>query len=82
MTICKNNTRIQFDDQAILIKLHSTIIAKYDKKSGVMFLNTGGWNTPTTMRRMNQVLKEYGFSQRVCKSDFTQTNLMVIENKS
>jgi hypothetical protein len=39
-------------------------------------LNTGGWNTPTTHRRMNEVLhfSNLGLSRRVGKSDFDKSD--------
>jgi hypothetical protein len=50
--------------------LHSTVIATHYHKTHTVRLYTGGWNTPTTIRRMNECLAHWGFSTRVCKADF------------
>jgi hypothetical protein len=40
---------------------------------------TGGYNSVTTRRRMNQYLIEWGFPQRVSKSSFAYTATLIME---
>jgi hypothetical protein len=40
-------------------------------------LHTGGFNTPTTIRRMNECLHHRGYSIRVSKSSFSHTDTLI-----
>ena len=44
---------------------HSTVIVEWDDKEIV--LNTGGWDTVTTRRKMNQASTQFGLGYRVCR---------------
>jgi len=78
--IRRNNTTIHDIDGIVVVTLHNTRIFTYNRKTCTAVLNTGGWNTPTTIRRMNECLHEYGFHNRVCKADFTdRTSLAITE---
>ena len=79
MPICKNNTTIKETDEFIEVRLHGHLIVIYNKLYKEITLDTCGWNTPTTMRRMNECLKEFGFWQRVSKSSFAHTNELTME---
>lgn len=52
--IGKGNTKIWNDNGAYAVQLHDTMI--YIETRDSITLNNGGWVTPTTARRMNQVL--------------------------
>jgi hypothetical protein len=64
-----------------MVVLYNTCIARIDDRAGIIKLNTGGFSTPTTMRRMNAALIEYGFPQRVCKSDFKDTRNITLHKE-
>lgn len=52
-----NNTYVEVPDYAddiIGVRLHATVIVTYHR-DGRIILNTGGWNTPTTRDRLNQL---------------------------
>ncbi len=54
-TICNNTRLVRRSIDSIALRLHSTDIITY-KANGVLILNSGGWQTPTTLRRMRQFL--------------------------
>lgn len=56
--ISRNNTRIIDKNQDYIVKLHNTYIY-WENESAVM-LSSGGYASPTTVRRMNQVLYHRG----------------------
>ena len=52
-------TKIEVDDDGTVnVRYHNTIILK-KSNDGNVILNTGGWNTTTTKRRMNQASELY-----------------------
>lgn len=57
MAITANNTTVSFHDGETICTLHSTVIARL--KNGTVTLNSGGWLTVTTKKRMNEFLREY-----------------------
>ena len=60
----KIGTKIEVDDDGTInVYYHDTVILKKSNDGNVV-LNTGGWNTTTTKRRMNQASELYdlGFS--------------------
>lgn len=57
-------TSVSRDDLGhLVVKCHGTVIVKVNESS--IELNTGGWFTPTTKRRMNQTAEEYGLDFHV-----------------
>ena len=76
--IRRNNTTIRETDGIVVCTLHNTAIATWNKWAGTCHLYTGGWNTPTTIRRMNECLHHWGFQARVCKGDFIDNDRMLI----
>ena len=49
-----NNTYLErFDDDTIVIKLHSTYVVTYCK-NGDVILDSGGWQSKTTKDRINK----------------------------
>jgi hypothetical protein len=55
-----NNTTIAEDGVVVRVTLHRTVIFTLDRNARTVTLCTGGWCTPTTMRRMNECLYHYG----------------------
>jgi len=47
---------------------HSTVVARIE--DGKVILNTGGWETPTTKKRMNQFAEMMGLNYTVFQKDF------------
>ena len=54
----------------INVVYHSTKIFSWDKETSTITLNTGGWDTYTTKKRMNQCLEEFGFAAKVYQKNF------------
>lgn len=65
-----NNTTVRTENGETVCTLHSTNIARWNHKTDTVTLHTGGYNTPTTLRRMNECLVAWGFKVHVCKADF------------
>lgn len=67
------NTRATYDAAAGVwsITLHDTVIFSYSFRSGSYVVNSGGWNTVTTRRRINQAaeaaaVRVFASSRRWC----------------
>lgn len=45
------------------VRYHSTDVVSFN--ASTIILRTGGWNTPTTRRRMNQAAKQFGLGYGV-----------------
>lgn len=52
------NTKVYNDNGHFAVKLYDTVV--YDETCERVVLNTGGWTTPTTVRRINQALHHRG----------------------
>lgn len=74
------NTTIVDDGKTVRVILYNTVIFTWECNKSHCILNTGGYNTPTTIRRMNECLNFYGFAHRVVKSDFKTTKEIVCLN--
>lgn len=63
--ISRNNTTNRLNPTTDMreITLHQTIVVAFNE--GIIELNSGGWHTPTTRNRMNQVSNEYGLGFQV-----------------
>ncbi len=68
--IRRNHTTVTDCNNIVLVTLYNTPIFEWDRNQQIVTLNTGGHNTPTTIRRMNECLHHYNFALRVCKADF------------
>lgn len=68
------NTTVTIRDGKTVCTLYQTDIAVYDPATNSVTLDTGGYDTPTTIRRMNECLASWGFRQRVCKADFAKAD--------
>jgi hypothetical protein len=66
--ITGNNTEIWDYDGCTFVTLHRTNVVKFNHDKTV--LDSGGWKTVTTKRRMNEASKEYGLGYYVYQKDF------------
>ena len=63
-------TSIESDyDHPLIVRYHKTAIVKRDN-AGVITLNSGGWRTVTTKRKMNQASHQFGLGYGVFQKDF------------
>ena len=58
-TIGTHKTVVYMENGSQCVRYHATLIARLDP-NGVVTLNTGGWHTVTTKRRMNECLRFWG----------------------
>ena len=66
----RHNTRSQRRSNRIELWLHKTpIVTAYG--SGLIQLNTGGWETVTTKRRMNEAIEAIGGEFKIYQEAFT-----------
>ena len=70
MTIGTHRTVVTVIGDATHCIYHNTSVAKLCHKYGSIELNSGGYRTRTTAKRMNQCLSEWGFRARVVQRDF------------
>ncbi len=71
------NTTVVTEGGVTRVTLYATTIFTWDRKAGIVKLNTGGYNTPTTLRRMNEVLHHFGMAgHHVVKADFKNGNVI------
>ena len=63
--IGKHRTTIQEDDHYLIVTYVSTPVFKWAKSRGLIVLDSGGWTTATTKKRMNQCLDHIGVNARV-----------------
>ena len=64
-TIGKHATKVTKDGQPSTVRYHYTDVVKVDWDTGIITLNTGGWETSTTKLRMNQASSEWGLGYHV-----------------
>jgi hypothetical protein len=78
--IRRNNTAIREEGGKLIVRLYRTDIVTVDRAAGLVTFNTGGYDTPTTIRRMNEVahhsnlLDGHKVPIRVAKADFRTSN--------
>ena len=76
--ITTNNTQVEQIPQTVggewvIVTLHSTEIVKFRQEGGFIEeiqLDTGGYNTVTTRRRMNEVSQAYELGFQVYQKDY------------
>ena len=69
MAITRNNTTVTRNrDGATVCTLHSTQIVK--AHDNYVVLDSGGWQTVTTKRRMNECFREWDLPLSVFQKDF------------
>ena len=75
-TIGKHATKVTKDGQTSTVRYHYTDVVKVAWDTGIITLNTGGWETSTTKLRMNQASSEWGLGYHVYqhKHDWFVTN--------
>ena len=69
--IGRHKTTIKKDNYFVYVKYHNTVIFTLNKAKNIVKLNTDGWNTPTTKRRINQCFDQYGIDAHLYQKDFT-----------
>lgn len=76
-----NNTTVTVEEGRTICTLYKTRIATFDPATDSVTLDTGGYDTPTTFRRMNECLRAWGFidgargSRFIGKGDFRTSNV-------
>ena len=68
MKIGSHKTRIVQEGEATKVFYHDTSVVTFDQHT--ITLNTGGWNTSTTKKRMNQTSSVYGLNFQVYQKNF------------
>jgi hypothetical protein len=66
----KANTTVVHEGSKVHIYLHNTKIVSFDKQDRSAILNSGGWRTVTTKRRMNEVSNEFDLGIQVFQDNF------------
>jgi hypothetical protein len=66
--LSKYATTIAGDGQTTHVTYHSTVIVEWDNST--VTLRTGGWDTVTTRRKMNQASRQFGLGFQVYAKDF------------
>ena len=61
----KGNTHVDTSEGKTVVVLHVTDIVAINRRDNSITLSTGGWFTPTTKRRMNEVAEAYGLGFHV-----------------
>lgn len=54
----------------LIVTFHSTVVVKADRDRERIELNTGGWDTVTTRRKMTQAANQFGLPYSVFRRDF------------
>lgn len=60
----KHHTSIRSEGDEIIVRYHKTDVVRFDTRTRIVKLFSGGWQTNTTKLRMNQ------FSQQYCDGKF------------
>ena len=66
----KPNTYVYYNNSYHSFVLHNTTIVRYNPFTSKVILNTGGWYTVTTKRRMNEIFNEHMIPLQVFQKDF------------
>ena len=69
MSIGNHKTSVINDNNVLIVAYHNTPVVKVTDKE--IILNTGGWYTATTKRRMNQASLSYGLGFAVSQVNFS-----------
>ena len=68
-TVGTHKTTVARDNNVLMVTYHNTVVVKVVDNRYVT-LNTGGWYTTTTKRRMNQASLQYSLGYVVYQADF------------
>jgi hypothetical protein len=60
-------TKVIHTATGLIVRYHNTDVVVV--KNGEVTLNTGGWKTVTTKRRMNQAANQFGLNYHVFQED-------------
>ena len=64
-----HKTSVTMDkDNVLMVAYHNTIVVRVSDEE--LILNSGGWQTSTTKRRMNQASLQYNLGFSVYQADF------------
>lgn len=74
--VAKKATTYEQQGEEIVFRLYTTNIVTV--KPHEIVLNTGGWNTVTTRRRMNEISQEFNLGFRVDSSTFRGSSTVII----
>ena len=64
-----SNIPIDSEQSRLIVTFHNTAVVQVVNDRYVI-LNSGGWLTPTTKRRMNQASRQYGLRFHVYQVDY------------
>lgn len=67
--ISRNNTSIKNDAYGISVTLHGTTVFEFNKRSGEIKLDSGGWMTSTTKNRINQAFNKLGLAYTLSQKE-------------
>lgn len=69
-TICRGSaTAVYEKDNVLRVIYHNTEVVKLDRDTGTITLDTGGYKTVTTKRRMNQAAYQFDLAFTVFQKD-------------
>ncbi len=81
----KTNTKIRTERHMAIVRLYDTDIVTIDREEHTVTFCTGGWNTPTTLRRMNEACKHFNLRNAgtgafisVRKADFADNDRRIV----
>lgn len=63
LTGLKGTTQLVENDEFIHVYYHDTKVFKYQKSSGEVTLDSGGWNTFMTATKMNQAFRQFNMNK-------------------
>ena len=69
MSIGTHKTSVVNDNNTLIVAYHNTPVVKVTNTE--IILNTGGWYSATTKRRMNQASNSYGLGFAVYQVNFS-----------
>ncbi len=70
-TVGSHKTNILTEGELVEVIYHNTKVVRFNLITRAVELNTGGYLTQITKRRMNQASKQYGLGFQVYQRDFT-----------
>lgn len=63
-------TTVVDNDDHLIVTYHMTPIVTVDKRNGFITLRSGGWETVTTKRKLNQASHQFGLGYSVSQRNF------------
>jgi len=65
-----HKTTVTTENGISRVTYHTTVIFEYDRNRGTVRLNSGGWQTATTKKRINQAFELFDLPWRVYQENF------------